>query len=140
MTRTSIKTEPPYGPAVGQSIDEFAVLPIRGVKITTGFCTGCFSSMEKDVCDICSGSRREATSVCVDESPRDGVKEFVMATVPTLNGDGTALFGNALFITNQLENDSVEIPRLARRVASGSVLEFSNREMLADALFGRHEF
>ena len=63
---------------------------------------------------------------------RDGVREIVMATNPTLEGDGTALF-----ITNLLENDDVKITRLARGIASGSVLEFANREMLADALKGR---
>lgn len=66
---------------------------------------------------------------------KDGVKELVMATNPTLEGDGTALF-----ITNLLENDDVKITRLARGIASGSVLEFANREMLADALRGRQSF
>lgn len=66
---------------------------------------------------------------------RDGVREIVMATNPTLEGDGTALF-----ITNLLENDDVKITRLARGIASGSVLEFANREMLADALKGRQSF
>ena len=66
---------------------------------------------------------------------RDGVNELVMATNPTLEGDGTALF-----ITNLLENDNVKITRLARGIASGSVLEFANREMLADALRGRQSF
>jgi recombination protein RecR len=66
---------------------------------------------------------------------RDGITELVMATNPTLEGDGTALF-----ITNLLENDNVKITRLARGIASGSVLEFANREMLADALRGRQSF
>lgn len=65
----------------------------------------------------------------------DGVTELVMATNPTVDGDGTALF-----ITNLLQNDDVTITRLARGIASGSVLEFANREMLADALKGRQTF
>ena len=64
-----------------------------------------------------------------------GVKEILMATNPTLEGDGTALF-----ISNLLANDSVKITRLARGIASGSVLEFANREMLADAIRGRQSF
>ena len=64
-----------------------------------------------------------------------GVREIVMATNPTLEGDGTALY-----ISNLLAEDSVRITRLARGVASGSVLEFANREMLADALRGRQAF
>ena len=65
----------------------------------------------------------------------DGVTELVMATNPTLEGDGTALF-----ISNVLANDPVKITRLARGIATGSVLEFANKEMLADAMRGRQNF
>lgn len=65
----------------------------------------------------------------------EGVTEIVMGTNPTLEGDGTALY-----ISNLLANDNVRITRLARGIASGSVLEFANREMLADALRGRQDF
>lgn len=65
----------------------------------------------------------------------DGVREIVMATNPTLEGDGTALY-----ISNLLENEPVRISRLARGIASGSVLEFANKEMLADAMRGRQTF
>lgn len=66
---------------------------------------------------------------------RQNVRELVMATNPTLEGDGTALF-----ISNLLAGDSVRITRLARGIASGSVLEFANKEMLADAMRGRQSF
>ncbi|MFQ5731559.1 MAG: recombination mediator RecR [Planctomycetaceae bacterium] len=64
-----------------------------------------------------------------------GVREVVMATNPTLEGDGTALY-----ISSLLENEPVKITKLARGIASGSVLEFANKDMLADALRGRQEF
>jgi len=64
-----------------------------------------------------------------------GVTEIVMATNPTVEGDGTALY-----ISNLLAGDHVRITRLARGIPTGSVLEFANREMLADALMGRQEF
>ena len=66
---------------------------------------------------------------------QQGVTEIVMGTNPTLEGDGTALF-----ISNLLADDNVRITRLARGIATGSVLEFANREMLADALRGRQAF
>ena len=66
---------------------------------------------------------------------RDGVQELIMATNPTLEGDGTALF-----ISNLLAADPVTITKLARGIASGSVLEFANKEMLADAMRGRQSF
>ena len=65
----------------------------------------------------------------------DGVREVVMATNPTLEGDGTALY-----IANLLQDSPVRITRLARGIPTGSVLEFANKEMLADALTGRQAF
>ncbi|MFN0054605.1 MAG: recombination mediator RecR [Planctomycetales bacterium] len=66
---------------------------------------------------------------------RDGIREVVMATNPTLEGDGTALF-----LSNLLADLPVKITRLARGIPSGSVLEFANRDMLADAMRGRQSF
>ena len=64
-----------------------------------------------------------------------GIAEVIMATNPTLEGDGTALF-----ISNMLSSTGVRITRLARGLPSGSVLEFANNQMLADALEGRRTF
>jgi recombination protein RecR len=58
--------------------------------------------------------------------------EVIMATNPNVEGDGTALF-----ISNQLAEYPVALTRLARGVTSGSVLEFTNKEILADALAAR---
>jgi recombination protein RecR len=61
-------------------------------------------------------------------------REMIMATNPTVEGDGTALY-----ITNALEGVPVRMTRLARGITSGSVLEFANKEMLSDALSGRQD-
>ena len=69
---------------------------------------------------------------------RDGTfRELVMATNPTVEGDGTALH-----ISNLLSEvpSPIRITRLARGITSGSVLEFANKEILSDALTGRREF
>ena len=63
------------------------------------------------------------------------VRELIMATNPNLEGDGTALY-----IAKRLDDSPVRITRLARGLASGSTLEFANRDMLADALSGRQPF
>jgi len=63
------------------------------------------------------------------------IQELIMATNPTLEGDGTALH-----ISNLLRELPVRITRLARGITTGSVLEFANKEILADALTGRQEF
>jgi recombination protein RecR len=59
-------------------------------------------------------------------------REIIMATNPTVEGDGTALY-----ITNLLSGCSVQITRLARGITSGSILEYTNKEVLADAISGR---
>jgi recombination protein RecR len=67
---------------------------------------------------------------------RDGsFKELIMATNPTTEGDGTALY-----ISNLLAELPVRVTRLARGITVGSVLEFANKEILTDALTGRQEF
>lgn len=60
--------------------------------------------------------------------------EIIMATNPTVEGDGTSLY-----ISNLLSDFPVEITRLARGITAGSVLEYANREMIADALTGRQK-
>jgi len=59
-------------------------------------------------------------------------KEIIMATNPTVEGDGTALY-----ISNQLAEFSVSLTRLARGITTGSILEYTNKEILADAISGR---
>jgi recombination protein RecR len=64
-----------------------------------------------------------------------GVQEVILATNPTLEGDGTALY-----ISSLLADTGVRVTRLARGLPSGSGLEFANSQMLADALEGRRTF
>jgi recombination protein RecR len=71
----------------------------------------------------------------VDRVRTGQFREVIMGTNPTLEGDGTALY-----ISNLLGDFPVEITRLARGITSGSVLEFANKEILADALAGRQKF
>jgi recombination protein RecR len=63
------------------------------------------------------------------------IQEIIMATNPTIEGDGTALY-----IMNQLDSAPVKITRLARGITTGSVLEFASKEMLSDSLSGRQSF
>ncbi len=71
----------------------------------------------------------------VDRVRQGEFREVIMATNPTIEGDGTALY-----ISQQLAPFSVRITRLARGITAGSVLEFANKEILTDALSGRQEF
>ncbi|MCX7701414.1 MAG: recombination mediator RecR, partial [Gemmataceae bacterium] len=64
-----------------------------------------------------------------------GVNEVILATSPTTEGDGTALFAS-----NLLAGTGVKITRLARGLPSGASLELANTQMLRDALEGRRSF
>ncbi len=68
----------------------------------------------------------------VDRVRTGNFTEVIMATNPTVEGDGTSLY-----ISNRLAEFPVRITRLARGITAGSVLEYANREMIADALTGR---
>ena len=61
-------------------------------------------------------------------SPNDPEVELIMATNPTVEGDATA--GH---IVNLLNGKKVKISRLARGIALGAMVEFTNREVLSDA-------
>ncbi len=142
-------------------------------------CRECFNLTDgSDLCPLCSDPRRDASILCVVESPRDvtlfertgsfrglyhvlggkiaplegigperltfgpladrvkrgGVREVILATSPTLEGDGTALFAS-----NILASSNVSITKLARGLPSGASLELTNTAILADALEGRRK-
>lgn len=81
------------------------------------------------------GPEQLTVEALVERVRRGGIREVIMGTNPTLEGDGTALY-----IANQLQDLPVEITRLARGITTGSVLEFANKEILSDALSGRQKF
>ena len=61
------------------------------------------------------------------------VREIIMGTNPTMEGDGTALHLQSLLG----QFPQVQITRLARGLPAGSSIEFANRNILADAISGR---
>lgn len=81
------------------------------------------------------GPEQLTIDVLVERVRTGEFDEVIMGTNPTLEGDGTALY-----ISNRLAEFGVQITRLARGITSGSVLEFANKEILADALSGRQKF
>ena len=60
------------------------------------------------------------------------IREVIIATNPTMDGDGTALY-----LQSRLENCGVMITRLARGLPAGAQIEHANKAILADALSGR---
>lgn len=61
------------------------------------------------------------------------ISEVVMATNPTVEGDGTALY-----ISSLIKPLGVKVTRLARGLPGGSQIEFASGAILTDAILGRN--
>lgn len=64
------------------------------------------------------------------------IREVIMGTNPTLEGDGTALYLQNLIGSRF---PAVSVTRLARGLPAGSNIEYANKNILADAISGRQK-
>lgn len=75
----------------------------------------------------------ELTITAMLERVRSGqVREVILGTNPTLEGDGTALY-----LAQELEKLKISVTRLARGLPTGYNLESAGKAVLADAIEGR---
>ncbi len=70
----------------------------------------------------------------IDRVARGGVREVILATNPSMEGDATALY-----LRQQLRPLGVQITRLARGLPVGGDLEYADQSTLLRALSGRQE-
>ena len=73
-------------------------------------------------------------SALLDRVAAGDVREVIIGTNPTMEGDGTALH-----IRSLLAAKGVKVTQLARGLPAGSQLEYASRSILADAIAGRQE-
>lgn len=150
------------------------------LKQATSQCTVCYNITlaGRQVCEICSSSERDESSVCVVEEPLDvlalertggfegryhvlhgvlspiegigpddlkirplvervragKVKEVILATNPSMEGDATALYLRQLLLPF-----GVRTTRLARGLPVGGDLEYADQNTLLRALSGRQD-
>ena len=141
-----------------------------------GHCSRCRMFTEHELCSICSASGRDASLLCVVESPADvmaiedatgfrghyfvlmghlspldgigpdelgldlldewlatgDVKELIIATNPTVEGDATSHY-----LAELAAKRSVEASRIAHGVPLGGELEYVDGGTLSHAFFGR---
>lgn len=162
-----------------QYCERFGLL-LRTLHESVKYCSICGSFCEGEICDVCSDTRRDATTVCVVEEPQDVatflslpeysgvfhvlggaisplhgvnpdslniaslverveegvIKEVILATNPTLEGDTTALY-----IQDMLRKKSdLKITRLAFGLPVGGELGYADRQTLSRSLSGRLKF
>lgn len=70
----------------------------------------------------------------VERVERGGIKEIIVATNPSMEGDATALY-----LRQRLEAFGVKMTRLARGLPVGGDLEYADQNTLLRALSGRQE-
>ncbi len=70
----------------------------------------------------------------LDRVRRGGVREVILATNPSLEGDATAMY-----LQQQLKPLGVRVTRLARGLPVGGDLEYADQSTLLRALAGRQE-
>ena len=78
------------------------------------------------------GPDRLTLGPLVERVRKGEVREVILATSPTLEGDGTALYIGTL-----LAGSGATLTKLARGLPTGSSLELANPQMLTDAMDGR---
>jgi recombination protein RecR len=141
-----------------------------------GHCSRCRMFTEHELCSICSASGRDATQLCVVESPADvmaiedatgfrglyfvlmghlspldgigpeelglsqletwlaegEVKELIIATNPTVEGDATSHY-----LADLANRNKVSPSRIAHGVPLGGELEYVDGGTLSHAFYGR---
>jgi recombination protein RecR len=141
-----------------------------------GHCSRCRMFTEEELCSICAASGRDATQLCVIESPADvmavedatgfrglyfvlmghlspldgigpeelglsaleerlrsdELKELIIATNPTVEGDATAHF-----LADLAARHGVQASRIAHGVPLGGELEYVDGGTLSHAFYGR---
>ena len=141
-------------------------------------CKCCQSLTDLEICQMCSDPRRDRSTICVVEEPKDvmafekirefsglyhvlhgvispldgvgpdqlkikelmarlasgEVKEIIMATNPTVEGEATASY-----ISRLVKPMGIKVTRLAYGIPVGGDLEYADEYTLARALEGRNE-
>ena len=141
-------------------------------------CRICQNFTDKEICDICASPERDASLICVVESPKDvmaferlkdfngtyhvlhglispmdgvmpnqlkirellarlqnqEVREIIMATNPTVEGDATAMY-----LARLLKPMDIMVTRLAFGLPVGGILEYADEVTLYKALENRNE-
>ncbi len=150
---------------------------IEQAKTRLHRCRVCQDFTANDVCPICQSAKRDRTTICVVESPRDiksiertheyhglyhvlhglispmdgigadqlcvkellarldgTVKEVIMATSPTVEGETTAMY-----LARLVKPLGVKATRLAYGLPVGSSLEYADETTIYRAMQGRGE-
>ena len=106
---------------ISMSEDEIkdVITTIKNAKEKTKYCSVCQNLTEDDPCDICSNEKRDRTTICVMESPKD-----VVALEKTREYYGLYhVLHGAISPMDGVGPEDLKIKELVMRVADGDVKE-----------------
>lgn len=151
---------------------------IKNAKEKISYCSVCQNLTENDPCDICANDKRDKSTICVMESPKDvialektreyfglyhvlhgsispmdnvtpdmlkikelilrlqddTVKEVILATNPSIEGEATAMY-----LARLIKPLGVKVSRIALGIPVGGDLEYADEVTLLRAMEGRRE-
>lgn len=89
------------------------------VKDKIKFCRTCYNVAQDDLCRICADTRRDDTSICVVEEPKD-----VLAVERTREFRGRYhVLGGAISPIDGVGPDDLRVTELMTRLADGAIVE-----------------
>lgn len=92
---------------------------LADVKDKIKFCRTCFNVAQDDLCRICADTRRDETSICVVEEPKD-----VLAVERTREFRGRYhVLGGAISPIDGVGPDDLRVTELMTRLADGAIVE-----------------
>ena len=151
---------------------------IKNAKEKISYCSVCQNLTENDPCDICANEKRDKSTICVMESPKDvialektreyfglyhvlhgsispmdnvtpdmlkikelilrlqddTVKEVILATNPSIEGEATAMY-----LARLIKPLGVKVSRIALGIPVGGDLEYADDVTITKAMELRHE-
>lgn len=161
-----------------KSVAEEMAKTLLESKEKVKLCSKCFNITESDPCEICSGNKRDVSTICVVENVKDviamektheykgiyhvlhgaispmnnitagdiklkellerlkddTIKEVILATNPTVEGEATAMY-----ISRLIKPLGISVTRIAHGIPVGGDLEYTDEITLIKALEGRRE-
>jgi recombination protein RecR len=92
---------------------------LADVKDKIKFCRTCYNVAQDDLCRICADTRRDETSICVVEEPKD-----VLAVERTREFRGRYhVLGGAISPIDGVGPDDLRVTELMTRLADGAIVE-----------------
>ena len=111
------------------------------------YCKVCCNLTDQELCPVCRNVARDKSVICVVDPDQlsikellarvgadSPVKEVIMATNATVEGDATAMY-----LSRLLKPMGIKVTRLAYGIPVGGDLEYADENTLARALEGRNE-